>query len=431
MGWPPAIKNKLAPMTNTSQPPHLHWRDSFQVKSFRYQWPADLATSWAFEMETILLGWYILSASGSVLMLVVYGSLQYLGSLVAPVFGVVCDRMGYRRMLWSTRAIYALMAFVIMLLSYFQTLTPERVLMLAAILGTIRPSDQMMRNALIAKTLPAAQLMGALGISRMTSESARIAGALAGAGIVAVLGMTSAYAVVTFLYVLSFWLSRGVDDVQQTPNSSTLASPLQDLISAFTYVWHKPILMGAMAVAFLVNLLAFPFSLGLLPYAAKNIFLTNQTGLGFLGASFAFGGLLASFTLSTHKFKLRASQTMIIASAAWFSLDLFFAFTSNLYLGMFILMLAGFVQSLCMTPLAAVMLRATEPAFHGRVMGMRMLAIWGLPIGLLASGPLIESIGYVSTAWVYSALGLLLTLALTLYWRRALWDKHSVANNVL
>ena len=418
-------------MTNSSQAPDLNWRDSFQVKSFRYQWPADLATSWAFEMETILLGWYILSTSGSVLMLVVYGSLQYLGSLLSPVFGVVCDRIGYRRMLWSTRAIYALLAFGIMLLSYFEALTPERVLILAAIVGTIRPSDQMMRNALIARTLPAAQLMGALGISRMTSESARIAGALAGAGIVAVLGMTSAYAVVTLLYVISFWLSRGVDDVQPSPNATALASPLQDLKSAFTYVWHKPILMGAMAVAFLVNLLAFPFALGLLPYAAKNIFLTNQTGLGFLGASFAFGGLLASLTLSSHKFKLRASQTMIIASAAWFALDLVFAFTSNLYMGMLVLMLAGFVQSLCMTPLAAVMLRATDPAFHGRVMGMRMLAIWGLPIGLLASGPLVENIGYVATAWVYSALGLILTLAIALYWRNALWDKHSVANNAL
>jgi MFS family permease len=364
-------------------------------------------------------------------MLVFYGSLQYLGSLLSPVFGVVCDRMGYRRMLWSTRAIYALLAFGIMLLSYFEALTPERVLILAAIVGTIRPSDQMMRNALIAKTLPSAQLMGALGISRMTSESARIAGALAGAGIVAVLGMTSAYAVVTLLYVISFWLSRGVDDVQPTNNAAALASPLQDLKSAFTYVWHKPILMGAMAVAFLVNLLAFPFALGLLPYAAKNIFLTNQTGLGFLGASFAFGGLLASLTLSSHKFKLRASQTMIIASVAWFALDLVFAFTSNLYMGMLVLMLAGFVQSLCMTPLAAVMLRATEPAFHGRVMGMRMLAIWGLPIGLLASGPLVESIGYVATAWVYSALGLILTLAIALYWRHALWEKHSVANHVL
>jgi predicted MFS family arabinose efflux permease len=418
-------------MTTSSQPPDLNWRDSFQVKSFRYQWPADLATSWAFEMETILLGWYILSASGSVLMLVVFGSLQYLGSLVSPVFAVVCDRMGYRRMLWSTRAIYALLAFVIMLLSYLHALTPERVLILAAIVGTIRPSDQMMRNALIAKTLPSAQLMGALGISRITSDSARIAGALAGAGIVAVLGMTSAYAVVTILYVVSFWLSLGVDDVQPTPNAGALVSPLQDLKSAFVYVWHKPVLMGAMAMAFLVNLLAFPFSLGLLPYVAKNIFLTNQTGLGFLGASFALGGLLASLTLSTHKFKLLASQTMIIATVAWFSLDLIFAFTSNLYVGMLVLMLAGFVQSLCMTPLAAVMLHATEPAFQGRVMGMRMLAIWGLPIGLLASGPLVESIGYVLTAWVYSALGLILTLVITLYWRHALWDKRSVANNVL
>ena len=415
-------------MTHTSAPPHLNWRDSFRVKSFRYQWPADLATSWAFEMETILLGWYILSASGSVLMLVVYGSLQYLGSLVAPVFGVVCDRMGYRRMLWSTRATYALMAFSIMLLSYFQALTPDRVLILAAIVGTIRPSDQMMRNALIAKTLPAAQLMGALGISRMTSESARIAGALAGAGIVAVLGMTSAYAVVTLLYVLSFWLSRGVDDVQPTSNGAALASPLQDLKSAFTYVWHKPILMGAMAVAFLVNLLAFPFSLGLLPYAAKNIFLTNQTGLGFLGASFAFGGLLASFTLSTHKFKLRASQTMIMASAVWFALDLVFAFTNNLYLGMLVLMLAGFVQSLSMTPLAAVMLRATEPAFHGRVMGMRMLAIWGLPLGLLLSGPLIDRWGYAATAGMYSVLGLLLTGAMAVHWRAHIWDRKAPAN---
>ena len=418
-------------MTNSSTPTQLNWRDSFRVKSFRYQWPADLATSWAFEMETILLGWYILSASGSVLMLVVYGALQYLGSLVAPIFGVVCDRMGYRRMLWSTRAIYALLAFVIMLLSFFEALTPERVLILSAIVGMIRPSDQMMRNALIAKTLPPEQLMAALGISRMTSDSARIAGALAGAGIVAFLGMTSAYLVVTFLYVISFWLSRGVDNVQPEPSAVALASPLEDLKSAFAYVWHKPVLMGAMAVAFLVNLLAFPFSLGLLPYAAKNIFLTNQTGLGLLGASFAFGGLLASLTLSSHKFKLRASQTMIIASSAWFLLDLVFAFTQNLYFGMFILMLAGFVQSLCMTPLAAVMLRATEPAFHGRVMGMRMLAIWGLPIGLLISGPLVESIGYVATAGLYSALGLILTLALTVYWRHALWDRHSVANNPL
>ena len=38
----------------------------FSVRSFRFQWPADLATSWAFEMEALILGWYILETTGSV-----------------------------------------------------------------------------------------------------------------------------------------------------------------------------------------------------------------------------------------------------------------------------------------------------------------------------------------------------------------------------
>jgi MFS family permease len=409
----------------------LNWRDPFRVRSFRFQWPADLATSWAFEMETILLGWFILIESGSVMMLVAYGSLQYVGSLASPLFGVVCDRMGYRHMLWGTRAFYAVLAASVMILSLLSALTPDKVLWIAAICGLLRPSDQMMRNALIAQTVPAEQLMGALGISRMTSDSARIAGALAGAGLVASLGMTWAYAVVTCLYVVSMLLSRGVQDLSRSDSPPAISSPLQDLKSAFSYVWQKPVLMGAMLLAFGVNLFAFPFSLGLLPYVAKNIFLTDQTGLGLLGASFALGGLLASMILSAHRLKLRAAKTMLIAACVWFFLDLIFAWCTSLQVGMLILVLAGFAQSLCMTLLAAVMLRETEPAFRGRVMGMRMLAIWGLPLGLFLSGPLIESMGYAATAVLYSLLGLALGVFMALYWRRVLWDSHSTANTFL
>jgi hypothetical protein len=30
----------------------------FRVRSFRFQWPADLLTSWGIEMENLVLGWY-------------------------------------------------------------------------------------------------------------------------------------------------------------------------------------------------------------------------------------------------------------------------------------------------------------------------------------------------------------------------------------
>jgi len=60
----------------------------FQVRSFRFQWPADLLTSWGIEMENLVLGWYILVETGSVLALTLFWALQYLGTLLAPVFGM-------------------------------------------------------------------------------------------------------------------------------------------------------------------------------------------------------------------------------------------------------------------------------------------------------------------------------------------------------
>ena len=42
---------------------------AFKVRSYRFQWPADVFASWAFEMETIILGWYILVETKSVLLL--------------------------------------------------------------------------------------------------------------------------------------------------------------------------------------------------------------------------------------------------------------------------------------------------------------------------------------------------------------------------
>src|SRR5437763_13813427 len=80
----------------------------FQVRSFRFQWPADLLTSWGIEMENLVLGWYILVETGSVLALTLFWALQYLGTLIARVFGMAGDRIGHRTVLCAMRAAYAL-----------------------------------------------------------------------------------------------------------------------------------------------------------------------------------------------------------------------------------------------------------------------------------------------------------------------------------
>jgi hypothetical protein len=61
-------------------------------------------------------------------------------------------------------------------------------------------------------------------------------------------------------------------------------------------------------------------------------------------------------------------------------------------------------------------------------MGMRMMVIYGLPLGLLAAGSLIDLIGYTATDTLYAASGLAMMLAIALYWRADLWALHAPAN---
>jgi MFS family permease len=405
----------------------------FGVRSFRFQWPADLAASWAIEMEALILGWYVLIATGSVQQLVLFASLAWIGSLFSPFFGLLADRIGYRPLLCATRGLYALLAMLITALAFAQALVPWHVFAIAAIVGLIRPSDNLMRNVLIGQTIERPMLLGALGISRTTGDTAKVIGAFAGTGTVAWLGLGPAYAIVSTLYVAAFVLSLGVAGAPPAARRGNVeaaaAEVLNGLKQGVRYVWRTPEQLGAFSIAFLVNLLAYPLALGLLPYVAKDVFGAGQTGLGYLAAAFALGALSGSVLLIARRFPLRAARAMLCGGTVWFGLILAFGQVRSLEAGLVLLFLGGLAQSFCLVPLAAVMLRSASEEMRGRVMGMRMLAVWGLPLGILAAGPLIERLGYVAWTMVYGGLGLAAMLAIGYRWRAALWSRSAPANS--
>jgi MFS family permease len=204
-------------------------------------------------------------------------------------------------------------------------------------------------------------------------------------------------------------------------------SPMRDLKEGIAYVWTMPRMRAAMWIAFLANLTAYPLSNGLLPYIAREIYGTNQTGLGYLSASYAVGSLVGSIALSLIG-GVRVARLMIGATVAWYGTLLVFAQVQTMPTAIACLILAGFAQSLCMISLAVILMRAASEHFRGRVMGVRMLAIYSLPLGLLAAGSLIGEIGFAATATLYAATGLALMMAIVLRWRADLWHVHAAAN---
>jgi MFS family permease len=409
---------------------------AFQVRSFRYQWPADLLTSWAFEMETIILGWYVMVQTGSVLLLTAFGSLQFLGTLAAPMFGVLGDRVGGRLMLCAMRGIYLTLALLVMALALGGVLSPAWVFVAATLNGVFRPNDLVMRNALIGETIPPGHLVGALGMSRATMDSARIGGALAGAGLSTVLGIGYTYVVVTAFYaaslLLTFRISRArpvPDPAAPSPYPLPLAgerdggSRWRDLKDGLAHVRETPRLLAPMWLAFLINLTAYPASGGLLPYVAQRVYQVDATGLGWLVAAFSCGGLLASIGVVLTGGPRHPERTTLVHTALWYALLLGFGHLASMGPGLVTLLAAGFVQNVAMISMTGVLLAASGERFRGRVMGVRALAVYGLPIGLMVSGALIERIGYPATITLSAAVGLLFTLLIGVRWRAAMWRR--------
>jgi predicted MFS family arabinose efflux permease len=349
------------------------------------------------------------------------------------MFGVVGDRIGHRDLLAKMRAVYAVLAASLMTLALSGHLTPLFVFVIAALMGVVRPSDLGVRGALFATIMPHDQLIGAISLSRTTMDTARIAGALSGAGLFASLGMGPAYVAIVSLYLVATALTLFIvapsrpHPVGEIAGAALQRSPLRDLREGVAYVWTTPRMRAALWIAFLANLTAYPLTNGLLPYIARTIYGTNQTGLGYLSASFAIGSLVGSIALSLIG-GIRVARLMIASTLLWYATLLLFVQMQTVPTAIACLVIAGFSQSLAMISIAVILMRTSSAHFRGRVMGVRMMVIYGLPLGLLAAGSLIEEIGFAATGTLYAAGGLALMMAVVLHWRADLWHVHAPAN---
>jgi hypothetical protein len=146
-----------------------------------------------------------------------------------------------------------------------------------------------------------------------------------------------------------------------------------------------------------------------------------------LSASFALGSLIGSITLSIAG-GVRIARLLIGATLAWYAMLLVFVELRTMPVAILCLILAGIAQSLSMISAAVILMRTASAHLRGRVMGVRMMVIYGLPLGLLAAGSLIDLIGYSATGTLYAASGLIAMAAIALHWRADLWPIHAPAN---
>jgi hypothetical protein len=287
-----------------------------------------------------------------------------------------------------------------------------------------------MRNALIAVIMPGDQLMGAMGVARTTSDCSRIFGPLMGAALMAATGIGTSYLVITACYVSGVTLTGmgGSGMAHRRAAGVGNASFVKEVVEGVGFVWRTPCAHAGMWLAVLVNATVLPLTGGLMPYIARDVYHLDRIGLGVLAASFSVGSFLGSIGVSLFGQSLLAARTMLLSTLVWSMMVLLFVLMPNPVSGGIMLVGSGITQSFCMVPLAVMLLRVSGEQYRGRVMGVRMFAIYGLPMGLLLAGVLIEHIGFTAMAVTYCLFAFAAALAILGRWRHAVWPRDAQGN---
>lgn len=390
---------------------------AFKIRSFRFQWSADSMMTWASEMETLILGWYMLVATDSPFLVGLLGALRFSGTLTSPFVGVIADRVNRKLLLIGLRTGAGLSALALLILAAFDALQPWHVFAIASISGLIRPADNVLRQSLIADTVPRELLMNASGLARTTQDTARIVGALLGASLMSRLGIGWAYVGVTGFYTVSVLVGLGISSIK-TRSTDASTNPIEEMKEGVRYMLDSSVIKPIMFLAFLVNATAFPLTNGLLPVVARDVYNHDENGLAVMVATFAIGAFIGSILMAIFSRVGRPERFMMITMVVWYVLLILFAGTDSNAQGLPLLALIGASISFCMIAMSVVLMTFTRTEMRGRVMGVRMLAVYGLPMGLVIGGWLIEQIGVRSAITWYAIVGLGLTAMSAIIWPR-------------
>ena len=393
--------------------------ESLKYKDYRYLWTSVAALHWAEYMEMVILSWFILEKTDSPLILGIYGALRFSATLFAPLIGVVVDRLGKRVLIIMVRASFLLNSSIGLTLIFFNNLDKWEILILAGFLGISKTAEMVVRQSIMPEIVPEKSIRNGLALERAGGDVTQIISPIAGGFLLSWSDMTMSYSVVVIFYLLSFMLSFRIGqnplDVTTT-HIDTKRPVISSLVEALKHVRSVPALAGLLIMAVIINLTAYPLYFSLAAVVVKQVFQTSSESLGIILGTYSLGAAIGSISISSGLIRIRGGVLIVGSSFIWHVSAALVSLAPSTSVSLPIFFSAGIGTSICVIMISTMILNLTPSNIRGRIMGLRQLAVGGLPLGLLLSGAITELAG-VQVALVFNGImGSLLTIGVCLLW---------------
>lgn len=335
----------------------------FKHPNFVHYWIGQIASSFAFQMLSVGIGWQMYDLTNSPMALGLVGLCQFLPQLLLTlVVGHVADHYNRRLICVCTRLSMAMTVGILAYGNMASTISAEMIYLCAALLGTARAFEMPANQAILPNLIPNELLSRAVSAIASAREISVIAGPALG-GLIYLLGPTTLYlSSMTFFFIsciIMFFLHYNFTVKSKSPISMT------HLLGGITFIRGNKVILGSVSLDMFAVLLG--GATALLPIVAKDILHTGPWGLGLLRCSPALGALLMSIYLARRPIKHSVGKIMFAAVAIFGAATILFGLSENLILSMIALVLLGLSDMISVVIRSTLVQLETPDEMRGRV----------------------------------------------------------------
>jgi MFS family permease len=346
-------------------------------------WLQLIATSWLV---------YRLSDSAFLLGLAAF-AMQIPFLVLAPIAGVLVDRLDRRRVLLLTNAIASVQAVLMFTVVALGVVAPWHLIAGNLVLGIVNACDAPARQSILIQLVGGRQdLANAIALNSIMMNLARFVGPMVGGVLIAVFGERWGFAANALSYMGMLWALSRIRSVAKmhVPQEAGL---LRQLRAGARYAYGFLPARSALLLLTAVSMTVGSY-VALMPWFAREAFQGDSGTLGLLISSAGLGALTGMFYLA-----MRTGVRGLFGLLAWTSSTagaalLVFSFSTTLWLALPALYCVGLGMMLTAASTNTVLQTIVPDELRGRVASLYVMSFIGMsPLGALAAGWIAERAG--------------------------------------
>ena len=359
-------------------------------------------------LQMIATSWLVYRLSGSTLMLGLAAFAMQIPFLVlAPLAGVLVDRLDRRRVLLATNSIAALQALTMFSVVALGVVQPWHLIAGNLVLGIVSACDAPARQSILIQLVGGrADLSNAIALNSIMMNGARFVGPMLGGALIAAFGEKWGFG----LNVLSY--AGMLAALLRIPGAARPSAPrerglLRQLAAGARYAYGFLPTRAALLLLSATSLTVGSY-VALMPWFAREAFLGDSRTLGHLIGAAGLGAVSGMAFLATRPGARGLLRLIGWTSASGGAALMVFAFSTSLWIALPALYFTGMGLMLTAASTNTVLQSIVPDELRGRVASLYVMSFIGVaPLGALATGWIAERAGPPATLAACGALALL------------------------